>query len=198
MNKYPELEDVLEGYAVETPDGNDAAILKKWMKTHPQFAQDLLAFAAERTRVQHMPDPVLTEGEIKTAMARGRAALDAFRESPAKKKVSIHSLTDLAKEHGLNKESFAKAVGLSLSLIMYFEKRRLRAASIPDKVIERVAETLKATKEAVEEYLHREPSAGALSYKAESRPEEMPAKEFSEAVKEDRELTDEEKRSLLE
>jgi len=198
MSSYTELEDVLEGYAVETPEGNDPAILKKWMQKHPEFAEDLLAFAADRSRVDHLPDPILTEGEIKEAMNRGRIALSAFRNQSVKQPAVLRSLTERAKERGLTRESFAGAVGLSLSLIMYFEKRRLKAATIPDWIIKKTAEVLRETKEAVEEYLHRPPVAGAASYKAETRPEEVPLKEFAEAVAEDLELTEEEKRSLLE
>lgn len=198
MSRYTELEDVLEGYAIETPEGNDPAVLRKWMADYPEFADDLLAFAGDRSRVRNLPDPVLTETEIKTSMVRSREALKAVRGSYAGEATSIGSLMDRAKEHGLNKESFAKAVGLSLSLIVYFEKRRLIAASIPDRVIKKTAEVLRSTKEAVEEYLHRPPVAGTANFKAETRPKAPQQKEFAEAVKEDLDLTDEEKRSLLE
>ena len=198
MSRYTELEDVLEGYAIETPEGNDPAILKKWMSDYPEYAEDLLAFAGDRSRIRNLPDPVLLESEIKASMVRSREALKAVRGSYAGETTSIGSLTERAEERGLNKESFAKAVGLSLSLIMYFEKRRLVAASIPDRLIKKTAEVLRSTKEAVEEYLHRPPVAGAASYKAESRPEDAPLKDFADAVKEDRDLTEDEKRSLLE
>jgi hypothetical protein len=198
MSKDLKLEDVLEGYAVDTPDGNDPATLRKWVTDHPEFADELLEFAAMRSRVMHMPDPVMSATEIEASMSRGRAALAMFRDTSKKKPVSIRSLTELASQHGLNKQGFAKAVGMSLSLIMYMEKRRLIAASVPDRIIKKTAEVLRTTKESVAEFLHGTPAAGSLSYKAESRPEEMQQKDFAEAVAEDQTLSDEQKRSLLE
>jgi hypothetical protein len=198
MNREALLQSVLESYAAETPEGNDMAILKRWMVKHPEFADELIEFAADRAEMEFLPDPEITPEESARFREHGLKLFNDLRPASKKKSVSIHSLTELASQHGLNKQAFAKAVGMSLSLIMYMEKRRLKAASIPDKIIRKTADVLKATKESVEEYLHRAPAAGALSYKAESRPEDVPQKDFAEAVAEDQELTEEQKRTLLE
>ncbi len=198
MNREALLQSVLESYAAETPEGNDMAILKRWMTSHPEFAGELMEFAADRAEMEYLPDPEISPEDSTRFREHGLKLFNELFPASKKKSVSIHSLTALAKERGLNKESFAKAVGLSLSLIMYMEKRRLKAASIPDKIIKKTAEVLRSTKESVDEYLHGQPVAGALNYKADTRPEDKPQKEFADAVREDQTLSDEEKRSLLE
>lgn len=198
MNKDVKLEDVLEGYAMDCPEGNDPQILRKWISEHPQFADDLRAFAADRSRIRHLPDPVLSDGEIAAAMRRGRAALHQVRQETAANAASINSLTKLAKDLGMKKGEFAKSVGLSLSLLMQLETRQVRPSTVPAKVVDRIARKLESAADAVRQFLELPQLAGEGNFKAESRPEGSPQEDFAEAVRKDRVLSDQEKRDLLE
>lgn len=192
------LEDVLEGYAMESPDGNDPQILRKWISEFPEFADDLMAFAADRSRVRHLPDPVLTDTEIYGAKERGRAALLRYREESEKEPVSISSLTALAEQRGMKKGDLARIAGLSLSLLMQLEKRRVLASTVPSKVIQRLAVKLEVAAEAVRAYLELPQMTAEGNFKAEARPEDLPQVDFAEAVRKDTVLSESEKRFLLE
>ncbi|MCO6512332.1 MAG: hypothetical protein J5I65_16225 [Aridibacter famidurans] len=192
------LEDVLEGYAMESPEGNDPQILRKWISDFPQFSDDLMAFAAERARVRHLPDPVLTAEEKGEAMNRGRAALQRFREEQLSQSASISSLTALAKQRGMKKGEFARTVGFSLSLLMQLDKRNVKPSTVPFKIIQKIAVKLEVAADAIRAYLELPQMAAEGNFKAEARPDESPQIDFAEAVRKDTELSDDEKRDLLE
>lgn len=192
------LEDVLEGYAMESPEGNDPKVLRKWISDFPEFADDLMAFAADRSRVRHLPDPVLTDEETSGAMARGRSALLMFREGSETRSASISSLTALAEQRGMKKGEFARTVGLSLSLFMQLEKRSVQPSTVPTKVIDRLAVKLETATEAIRAYLELPQMASPGNFKAEERPEESAQVDFAKAVELDPNLSDDQKRDLLE
>jgi hypothetical protein len=110
----------------------------------------------------------------------------------------LQSLTDAAKAKGMNRSKFAAALGLSVSLVQYLEKRRLDYASIPKTIVSKVAEVLETGEELVKDYLNQPPGLVTnASFKATERPEDLQPKSFAEAVREDQQLSNEEKRKLL-
>ncbi len=190
------LADVLEGYAVETPGGNDQNVLRKWLENYPQFASDLMDFAASRAVIKFAPEDELSAEEEKRYQEFGLNNLRAFLSNTTQ--TIPESLTDLAKEKGLNKAKFASAVGVSLSLLMYLEKKRLEFSSIPQAIIKKISGVLETGEEIVSSYLNQTPDpAGGASFKTATRPEEVKLKSFPEAVREDQMLSAEEKKKLL-
>lgn len=193
------LADVLENYAVVTGAENDQRILHEWMGKYPQYAAALMDFAAARAFVRYAPDVELSAEEEMRYQAIGLQNLRlVLGENPASQ-ATLQSLTEAAKAKGLNKKGFAAAIGLSVSLVQYLEKRRLDFASIPQAVISKVAQILETGEETISAYLNQPPDyAAQASFKTNTRAEEMPPKNFAEAVSEDQTLTPEEKRHLLE
>ena len=194
------LEEVLEEYAAATPDGNDLKILQEAAENHPEFAEELEDFAAARAVARHAPEEELTAEEEtrvrESAVANLRMMLDSLELSNAS---ALESLTEAAKEKGLNRSKFAAALGLSVSLVQYLEKRRLSFATIPQKIIARLAHVLNSTETAIAAYLDQPPDYEALaSYKTNERARQLPPKDFAEAVREDQSLSPEQKRQLLE
>ncbi len=200
MMNETNLQDVLEEYAISEPAENNLATLQQMIEKYPQFAADLQDFAAARAVVRYAPEVELNALEEaryqEIALNNLRAVLSAKAVQPP---TSLQSLTDAAKTKGLNRSKFAAALGLSVSLVQYLEKRRLEFASIPQAVIVKVAEVLETGEELVANYLRLPPNpATNASFKASERPEEMQSKSFEEAVREDQTLPAEEKRKLLE
>ena len=188
------LSDVLEGYAIATPEGNDQDTLRRWMEQHPQFADDLMDFAAARAYVRNVDEAPLTDesrfAEIGLKMLRG--ALGGTEAA------ALESITAAAESKGWKKPEFAKKLGLSMSLLMYLEKRRVRFATIPRGIIAKTAELLETSDQAVATYLSQPPSlASEASFKTQTRPEEERQKDFADAVREDQTLSASEKRDLL-
>jgi transcriptional regulator with XRE-family HTH domain len=192
------LQDVLEEYAIKAGSENDPQILRRMIAKYPQYSAELKDFAAARAVLRFAPEEELsTEEEARFA----KIGLQNLRAVLSKKEIStdvLQSLTDAAKEKGLNKKSFAAALGLSVSLVQYLEKRRLDFASIPKNLIAKVAQTLETGEEIVSAYLNQPPDfATQASFKTTTRAEEMPPKNFAEAVREDQTLSAEEKLKLL-
>ncbi len=196
------LDEILEEYAAATPAGNDLQVLREVSEKHPQHADDLTDFAAARAVVKHAPEEEFSAEEEQRFAEAGlknlRMVLGALGE-PGATADALQSLVDAAKSKGLNRKSFAAAVGLSTSLVMYLEKRRLDFKSIPKTIVAKVARVLETGEELVSSYLNQ-PSdlATNMSFKTNTRAEDLPPKNFNDAVREDQQLSSEEKRKLLE
>ena len=187
------LSEVLEGYAIATPDGNDQETLRRWMEQNPQFASDLMDFAAARALARTADEePLPDEGRYAEIGSNVLREVLGGRESGPPE-----SLTAAALTKGWKKPEFAKKLGLSMSLLMYLEKRRLRSATIPRRIKARIAELLETSEQAIAAYLSQPPLAGEASFKAKTRPEEKRQKDFADAVREDQTLSAGEKRDLL-
>ena len=196
------LDEILEEYAAATPAGNDLKVLQEVAEKHSQHADDLTDFAAARAVAKHAPEEELSAEEEQRFAEAGlknlRMVLGALNESGATAE-ALQSLVEAANSKGLNRKSFAAAVGLSTSLVMYLEKRRLDFASIPKTIVAKIARVLETGEELVSSYLSQ-PSdlATNMSFKTNTRAEDLPPKNFSDAVREDQQLSAEEKRKLLE
>jgi len=195
------LDEVLEEYAAATPEGNDLKILQSVVETHPEYADELADFAAARAIVKHAPEEELSgEEELRfaeTGLKNLRIILVALGESPQTTD-ALQSLVEMAKAKGFTRSKFAAAIGLSTSLIMYLEKRRLEFSSIPNSIVTKIARVLETGEELVSTYLDQSPDyATNASFKTEKRAEDLPPKNFAEAVREDQQLTAEEKLKLL-
>lgn len=192
------LDEVLEGYAIETPTGNDRQILQRWIKMYPQFAAELTDFAAARAIVKYAPEEEFSAEEESRYSRIGLSNLRSFLNKKKAAQTALASLTDAAKEKGLNKQKFAAAAGISLSLLMYLEKKRLEFASIPKGLMNKLANVLETGEERIAAYLNQPPDLQTqASFKAALRPEEIKLKSFAEAVREDQTLSPEEKKKLL-
>ena len=198
----PNLDEILEEYAAATPAGNDLKVLSEVSDKYPQHADDLTDFAAARAVVKYAPEEELSKEEEQRFAEAGlknmRMVLGALNETRATAN-ALDSLVNAAKEKGLNRKGFAAAIGLSTSLVMYLEKRRLDFASIPKTIVEKVARVLDLGEELISSYLNQ-PSdlATNTSFKTNTRAENLPPKIFKDAVREDQQLSAEEKRKLLE
>jgi hypothetical protein len=192
------LDEVLEGYAIETPTGNDMQILQKWMKWYPQYAEQLQDFAAARAILRHAPEEDLSAEEEARYREEG---LQILRDFLGKKKAAqevLPGLAAVAAEKGLKKPELAEKLGLSLSLLVYLDKKRLVFSTIPKSLIKKIADVLEVAEQSVSAYLNQPPDFQAqASFKAAIRPELSQPKSFSDAVREDQTLTPEEKKKLL-
>ena len=196
------LDEILEEYAAATPAGNDLKVLREVCDKYPQHSDDLTDFAAARAIVKHAPEEELSADEEQRYAEAGlknlRMVLGALNEPDTTADDVLHSLVDAAKVKGLNRRSFAAAVGLSTSLVMYLEKRRLEFSSIPKTIVAAVARVLETGEDLVSSYLNQPPDfAAGASYKTNTRAENLQPKNFKEAVQEDQQLSAEEKRKLL-
>ncbi len=190
------LTDVLEEYALAAPHGFDQQILQRMTEEYPQFADDLNDFAAARAVIKYAPEAKIS---IEDEARYRQIGMETLRSILIENAESLESLTDAAKAKGLNRTKFAAALGLSVSLVQYLEKRRLDFATIPKNVIAKIAEVLETGETIIANYLNQSAvSPINASFKAAERPEMLQPKSFMEAVKEDQTLSVQEKQKLLE
>lgn len=191
------LTEVLENFAFEaTKAGNGQTTLEKYIAKYPQFAVELKFFAIEKDLLQFSNLETISDAEKEEYLAHSRETLSNFLaefDAP-----EISSLNSLAKHLGMKKRDFAKRLGISISLLIYLEKRRLEFATIPNRFIKKIAEVLGQTETAVANYLNQTADfATGASFKTNERPNIGGQKSFAEAVREDQTLTEAEKRELI-
>ncbi len=187
------LEDVLNEYVSETGGPNYAA-LQTWMKRFPQYAQALADFTAawsvQTTMAASEPASVGMD-----PIARGKDIVAPLLR-PAVPPVT--SLLKAAKECGLQPRQLAAEVGLSDPLLRKLDLRRIRFASIPKPLIERLAAVLQQEAAAIVAYLQgSQRMAAGASYRSEQTPTLGQDEDFFAAVRADRTLTDEQRDALL-
>lgn len=201
MSDKLKLQEVLEEYAAATLEGNDLGELRRISEKYPQYAEELADFAAARAVAKHAPEEDLEPAEEMRFQALGLANLQRVlseTQAPETAVGIIQSLTDLAKSKGLNRTKLAQALGLSVSLVQYLEKRRLDYATIPQSLITKIADVLETAQNQVAAYLNQPPDyAAQSSFKTNTRAEQSQAKNFRDAVSEDQQLSADEKRKLL-
>lgn len=195
------FEEVLEEYGAATSSGNDFKVLRSLSEEYPEYADDLADFAAARAVVRHPPEEKLSDEEERrfqeTGMKSLRVVLSSLNAAGSTEN-ALQSLVETAKAKNLNRSKFAAALGLSTSLVMYLEKRRLDFSSIPQAIMVKIARVLDTGEDLVSNYLNQPPDlATGASFKTNARAEELPPKSFAEAVHEDQQLSAEEKRKLL-
>lgn len=197
MNTNLTLAEVLEEYAIAASENQDQDKLRLIMEKYPQFSEELMDFAAARAQIKYSAEPEISAEEEKRYQEIGLKNLNFFLRE-AESSPILESLTNAAKMRGLSKSKLASAIGVSLSLVMYLEKKRLHFASIPKDIIARLAKALEISESVVSNYLNQSADlATNASFKSQTRPEEVEQKDFAEAVRQDQSLSQEQKSKLL-
>ncbi|REJ76220.1 MAG: hypothetical protein DWQ47_11440 [Acidobacteria bacterium] len=198
MNRPESLEEVLEGYAVETPKGNDPEVLQEWIREYPEFADELMDFAATRSRIDHMPDPVLSPEDEGAARSRGAAAMKSVLGELADRESSrISDLIKTAEEKGLDRTVLAMKLDMSVTFLLKLNRRAIKAASIPQGLVEKISTELGVAAESVRTYFELPQRAAGSEFKASDRPESPDQEDFAKAVELDLHLSPGQKDSLL-
>lgn len=191
-----ELQDIFEAYSLQTPDGNNLDILERYIEKYPQYEQELTEFAAERAMLKFDLETEISHEQKDHLAELTRRNFDKFRASKQTQVQSIDSLITVAKKLGLKKIEFAKRLGLNPAQLFNLEVRKYVFSTIPNSLIENVAETLQMTKDSIENFLKLTPSVAA-NYKSETRPDEIKQISFAQAIKNDETLSPKEKERLL-
>lgn len=191
-----ELQDIFEAYSLASPDRNDFDILQKYIEKYPEFERELLDFAKERALLKFdLETEILPENKNRFSEI-SRRNFEKFWAAKQTQVQSIESLTATAKMLGMKKAEFARKIGLNPQQLFNLEVRQYIFSTIPQTLIETVAEVLQTAHETVENFLNQSPSVAA-NYKSETRPAEIRQISFSEAIKTDETLSAEEKERLL-
>ncbi len=160
----PLLEDVLDEFAMEAEPGRET--LERYLLAYPEYAEDLVDLAGELSR-QHLPFAGdLTEAErslIDAAWRKHEAAAPRYVPNP----LAALTVPQL--------RSAAATLGVPRQVLTAFRERLVLSASVPERFLARLAETVDQRVEAIRDWLEfggmPEP---ARSYKADGKPSEAP------------------------
>ncbi|MEZ5306673.1 MAG: hypothetical protein R2684_05930 [Pyrinomonadaceae bacterium] len=196
MNNQLNLDEVIEGYAIETPSGNDPVVLDGWIKQYPQFEAELLEFAASRAVAQKTDYPELTIEEKRKA--REISARILRNAGVPELENELHGIVDRGNEIASNKMKLAADLGIGLSTLLAIDRRRVAFESIPTSFVERISTVLRVTKEAVINYLSQDRIiAPSASYKSTGRPDPNMTQDLETVLELDSEVSEEMKNRIM-
>ena len=165
MTSERSAEDVLYAFSVEPR--HDRQTLERYLKSYPQFADDLLDLSHElRISANLGPADVLAEDE-----ASFQAAWQQFAAIAPRGVSSATAGTLFDRFKGKSFVALAEALLIPRSVLVALRDRLVVPSSIPQGFIRRFAVVVNATVEAVQEYLALPPvTSAATSFKADQKP----------------------------
>lgn len=200
MNE-PTLDEVLDDM-LYLEDRLDGAALARWAARFPQFRAELTdfaarwamsEFAARESGPDTLPDAVWQQAQA-LALRAVREPQEILPTAPS----AFAPLNSLLANFGGTSKALAEALGLSLPLTLKLQNRLFIYATLPPAFIDRLARTVKSSREAVAAYLQVPPQlpAGAR-YNSQTRPQVPRQESFTDAVQRDAQLTRAQKEQLL-
>ncbi len=196
MQNQQDLQSVLnEMFAAEKKFSFD--VVRGWQNRYPQFSSEIAqAVAAWREfeffalEDEETPEPAQLSEIARAAMEN---ALAQFRLPLTE---TIADLRELAKERGVAREILLQTLGVSETLMRKIDRRILK--EVPLFIEEKLAEVLRVSTESLQAFFNL-PSVlpQKANYKSKTAPQTQPKQTFAEAVKNDPELSTDEKARLL-
>jgi len=184
----------------DDPKGNSIEKLTAWMNNLEGAPLDEL----RRLRMELGHDVEGSEQIFLAHIQKMNSELgsteQAFQDvqSPPAPESSLRGLLSEARARGLSNLQFANQTNLSIALVTKLDLRLIRFASIPNQVIEDLANALDCIAERVKAYLQGNPLLPADAYfKADEAPTVPEQQDFFEEVRADTSLSEERRRRLL-
>jgi hypothetical protein len=193
-NEQEALEDVLDAYVASNSVPSQQA-LKEWIRRYPNYRRELIEFTVSWTMIEHLPpSPDVDEIDEELLVVRGMSVVQRIMDDRKQKgradeernEVHLRSLLDEGSKLGLSIREMAAACRLGIQTFRKLDRRLISYPSIPSKVLQVIAETIRRSVDAVASYLQREPTyAKGSRYRAEQRPEVARQESFFEAIRSD-------------
>lgn len=215
--RAPTLDQVIEGYLLRREEAIDGAadeafaarakseVLGEFMRRFPQFADELMEYAATASITESSPARATDADEerlVRSGMETVARVLAARRDQTTAKAgsathaASFATLRREAEGRGLTLATLAARLDLSVPVVAKLDRRLIRFASIPNELIARLAAALEGTEAAVADYLRGGARfATGAAFLADEAPRMPDQQDFSEAIETDLTMSDEQKRA---
>ncbi len=158
------IDQITARYVEEYRAGN-APRLDDYVRRYPEFATEIADFVVYFHAVAE-PMPQVDAEPAAELSAAARVIQARIREEMA-----FPGLVARARVIGLTPPALAVAVGISMDVLGKLESHVIAAASIPPTLVRRLAESLRATPEAIATYLGGVPLQAGSFFYAERAPE---------------------------
>ncbi len=191
----------------------ESALLRQMAQRYPAHAEKLADFVAALHATdldeQEVALPITADIQVLALRARQRALGAVFDVAPAVQTASalLSPLAKARKASGISLVDLARRLSLGTDVVQMLEQGRIAAASVPQKLADRLAETLSVSSEQVWNLLRAGPGTQAQPAFLRQRvvgkarqQEETPAEPltFAEAVQHSPSMTAEQRASWLE
>ena len=189
-NRVERLEDVLDAFVAFDVDPNEA--LDEWIRSYPEYEQELTEFAVSWSLMKSLPPaPNAEEVDEDTLVLRGMSIIqnllhEQSRESASESVVPFESLIAEGRVHGLEPRQLAQATKLGDSLLRKLDRRLIRFASIPQDAINNLSNAIQSAPASVATYLQQSPTfVAAMEHRSEQAPVLNAPEDFFDAVRAD-------------
>lgn len=202
----PHDEDALFAAWNEDRQAGKPRPLREWVNRYPQYAPSLIAWAADMPLLECALESAAPDrnAEART-LAVGRQALAEMRayyfaaRTEAQPAPAIDNLLQAAKTHGLTAGKLAARLNVGLPLVAKLNQRLVRLATIPESLLQGLADELHTGVEQVRAYLARPATlAASAQYKADSVPQVSAPEDFADAIRACTDMTNDRKQFWLE
>jgi len=191
-----DLEDVLNDYVAMEQNPSHGG-LKKWIQQYPEYKKELTEFTVNWGLMEHLPQvPIPKEASQETLVLRAMSIVEdrlhALKEQEKASEASITDLLATCKHLGLDVHTMAARCKVSATIMMKLSRRFIDYSSIPQELIECIAIAIRATTQAVMDYLRRPISAEGMLFSAKTSPKLAKKQEdFFDVVRNDQTLGEE-------
>ena len=201
----PRDEDALFAAWNEDRQANAPRSLREWVNRYPQHAPSLIAWAADMPLLECALESAIPDSNAEAhTLAVGRQALAEMRaqyfaaQPAAAPAAAIDNLLQAARTHGLTAGRLAARLNVGLPLVAKLNQRLVRLATIPESLLQGLADELQTGVEQVRAYLARPATlAASAQYKADSAPQVSAPEDFADAVRACTDMTNDQKQFWL-
>ena len=197
------LDDVLDYYLTSTEEtGKD--VLEEVVRLYPQYELELRELAADQKIFGRILPRKYTAEEEQSLTMRAVSVVQNLlyqqrqeKASDATDEEAFTGLRDEIEKRYASAEEFYEKIWLSEGIIWTLDDRQVRFTSIPQRVIENIANALERLVLTISEYLQGGMLVEPSHYKAEEVPEISGRCDFSDLVRMDPDLSEERKEFWL-
>lgn len=193
MNDPHDRDEVLLAFAVEPTHDRDT--VDRYLRTYPEFAREILSLSTELrlTRVTALSSPAEVIQDVGL-----EKAWQEFRSCVPKRQRSVEAINPFVDIKGQAFATLARTMNVPRSILVALRDRLVIGATIPERILSRLSEALTVPLGALREYLAGPPMiAAGANFKSDGKPEFQGQVSFQELIQ-NTEMTEEQRRSLLE
>ncbi len=184
------LEDVLDAYVASDVGPNSP--LDEWLRSYPEFEREITDFAASWSLMKSLPPaPDAEQVDEETLVLRGMSVVQNLlhgqsREPASDSVAPFESLIAEGRARGLEPRRLAQAAGLGDSLLRKLDRRLIAYTSIPQELIQRLAQVTQREATTITAFLQQGPTLGAATeHRSDQTPKLTEMERFFDAVRAD-------------
>ena len=177
-NREDLLDQVTGQYQADQEAGKEP-LVRDYIQRYPDLAKEIAEFALfYHTIGAHLPEPDFSQAPPLSAIAQ--QALERARAASASPQLS--SLIKAGTAAGMTPPALASTVGITPDVLAKLESRMIRPESVSRTLVQRFADTLKVSADAVAAFLAGSASGAPAFFYSNTAPTQQPQEDFLHAI----------------